>query len=403
MTKYKYLITDSSGKEKKGVIEAQSESNAAKKLQSDGSIVLQIEERKSLGEQSWNIQFGTGVKTKDIVIFCRQFYSILEAGVSVIEGLRMIKEQTENKFLKKAVANVQTNVEKGESLATAMEMEKKIFPSILINMVAAGESTGNLEVAFKRITLQLEKDMKLKSMLVQAMIYPMIVLVVAVGVVIIMMIMVIPNFEQALGSAGIDLPLPTRIVMGLSEFMVNNVIWVIGGLIGLVAAIVIFKGTETGKLVFGIIALKIPMFRNFSIKNAASKFSMTLSTLISAGVPLVEAIHLVANVVENRVIRKSLMNAKEEVTQGIPLSEPLEAAGIFPPMVYHMIKIGEETGNTEEMLDKISDFYEDEVTAATKALTTMMEPVILIVLAVVVGGVIMAILMPMMSIYQAAG
>lgn len=403
MAKYKYIITDSSGKESKGTLEAKTKELALKRLQRDGIVILSLEKAFSLEDQSWNIQIGTGVKTKEICVFCRQFYSILEAGVTVIEGLRLIQEQTENKYLREALQHVQTNVEKGESLATAMQMENKIFPSLLINMVAAGEATGNLEIAFQRISTQLEKDIKLKSTLKQAMIYPVVVLIVAVIVVIVLMIKVIPSFKEALTSIDVELPLPTRIVMSASDFITNNFIAVIAMLIGIVVAVIVAKGSEIGKKITSQIALKIPIFRNLSVKSAAAKFSMTLSTLIVAGVPLVEAIGVVANVIDNRIIRKSLLDAREEVMQGIPLSEPLEAGGIFPPMVYHMVKIGEETGSTEKMLDKIADYYEEEVMSATKALTTMLEPLVLILLAVVVGGVIMAIIMPMLSIYQAVG
>ena len=229
------------------------------------------------------------------------------------------------------------------------------------------------------------------------------VLVVAVAVIIILMIFVIPNFQSAFDSMGEELPFLTQIVINVSDFMAGNVVWVIGGLALFVILLMVGKSTETGKNITSNIALKLPLVKDFSVKNAAAKFSLTMSTLIVSGVPLVEALDIVANVVENRVIRRAIKGCREEVMQGIPMSEPLEASGVFPPMVHHMIRIGEETGTTEDMLDKIAEYYEDEVEEVTRNLTAAMEPLIIVVLAVVVGGVIGAILMPMLTIYESAG
>lgn len=403
MAKYKYLITDKYGKEKRGTLESSSEEAAIARLKGDGSVVLEIKESKSLEDASWNITIGNPVKKKDITIFCKQFYSILTAGVTVIDGLRMVQEQTENKALKKALYNVQVNVEKGDSLANAMQAEGKIFPELLIHMVAAGEATGNLEIAFDRICKQFDKDMKLASMVRSAMIYPIVVLIVAIGVVIILMTTVIPNFQSAFDSMGEELPMMTQMVINASDFMVDNIVLVVGGVAALIIFIMVGKSTETGKKFTSMVALKIPMFRSFSVKNAAAKFSLTMSTLIMSGVPIVDALDIVADVVENRVIRKAIKGCREEVMQGIPMSEPLEVSGVFPPMVTHMIKIGEETGTTEQMLDKVAEYYEDEVEEATRNLTTAMEPMIIVLLAVVVGVVVGSIVMPMLTIYESAG
>lgn len=403
MATFKYRITDKYGKDKKGTVEANSEEAATAKLKGEGAIVHSIKETTSVDDAAWNISIGNPVKLKDITLFCRQFYSILNAGVTVVEGLKMLEDSTENKVLRKSIYNVQVNVEKGETLANAMALEGKVFPDLLINMVAAGEATGNLSVAFERICTQFEKDQKLRSMLIGAMIYPVVVLIVAVIVVIILMVVVIPNFQEVFAEMGESLPLPTRIVIAVSDFMVANIVWVIAGIIGLIAAIISAKNTEAGKQFTSRMCLKIPLIKDFSVKNAAAKFSMTMSTLVVSGVPLVEALGIVANVVENRVIRKVLNDAREEVMQGVPMSEPIEASEVFPQMVHHMIRIGEETGNTEAMLDKVAEYYEQEVENATKNLTTAMEPAVIIVLAVVCGGVVGAIVMPMMQIYTMAG
>lgn len=403
MATFKYRITDKYGKDKKGTLEAGSEDAAVAKLKGDGAIVHEVKETTSVDDAAWNISIGNPVKLKDITLFCRQFHSMLNAGVTVIEGLKMMQDSSENKILRKSLYNVQVNVEKGETLANAMALEGKVFPDLLINMVAAGEATGNLSVAFERICEQFEKDQKLHSMLISAMIYPVVVLVIAVIVVIVLMVTVIPNFKEVFSSMGEELPVPTQIVVAVSNFVVDNLVFVIGGIVGLVALIVFFKNTETGKQVNSKLSLKLPIIKDFSIKNASAKFSMTMSTLIMSGVPLVEALGIVANVVENRVVRRVLNDAREEVMQGVPMSEPIEASEVFPQMVYHMLRIGEETGNTEAMLDKVAEYYEQEVETATKNLTTAMEPAVILLLAVVVGGVIGAIVMPMMQIYQMAG
>ncbi len=403
MAKYKYRVTDKYGKEVKGTMESASEEAAIARLKGEGSVVLDIREYKSLSDASWNITIGNPVKKKEITIFCKQFYSILNAGVSVVEGLKMIQDQTQNKILRKALFNVQVNVEKGETLARAMEMEGKVFPSLLIHMVAAGEATGNLEIAFERICSQFDKDLKLTSMVRSAMIYPIAVLIIAVIVIIVLMVFVIPNFEEAFAQMGEELPLITQIVVGASRFIAGHIVAIVIGLIAFVIFIIVGKGTEVGKNITSRIALTIPLFKNFAIKNAAARFSLTMSTLIVSGVPIVDALEIVADVIENRIIRRAIRGCKEEVMQGIPMSEPLAASGIFPPMLHHMLKIGEDTGTTEQMLDKVAEYYEDEVTEATKNLTTAMEPAIILVLAVIVGGVVGSIMMPMLSIYQNAG
>ena len=235
-----------------------------------------------------------------------------------------------------------------------------------------------------------------------ALTYPLVLLAMLFAVLIVLMTQVIPNFQSTFESMDTELPMLTQMVINVSDFIVQNFIAVMGALLFLVFFISFGKGTEPGKQFTSRLAMAIPIFKNFSVKNAAAKFSLTMSTLIMSGVPLVESLDIVANVVENRVIRKAIKGCREEVMQGIPMSEPLEASGVFPPMVHHMIKIGEETGTTEQMLDKIAEYYEGEVEEATRNLTTAMEPAIIIMLAVLVGGVIGAILMPMLEIYNMA-
>ena len=237
MARFKYVLTDKYGKQKRGVVESPSQEQAVAKLTAEGGVVMEIHESASIDDAKWNVTIGNPVKKKDITIFCKQFHSILNAGVTLIDGLHMVTDQTENKTLKKSLSNVTTSVEKGDSLANAMKAEGKVFPEILIHMVAAGEVTGNLEVSFERICKQFDKDMKLVSMVRSAMIYPIVVLVVAVAVVIILLKTVIPNFQDAFDSMGAELPALTKAVVAASEFVSNNFLPLIGGIILFIALI----------------------------------------------------------------------------------------------------------------------------------------------------------------------
>lgn len=233
--------------------------------------------------------------------------------------------------------------------------------------------------------------------------YPIVVVIVAVAVVIILMSTVIPNFRETFETMGEELPGLTKMVIALSDFITGHLVGVLGTIVGLVIFIIVGKGTEPGKQFLSRVALIIPMIKNFSVKNASARFSMTMATLVMSGVPLVDALEIAGDVISNRLIRKAVKDCREEVMQGIPMSEPLEASGVFPPMLTHMLRIGEETGTTEQMLDKVAEYYEEEVTEATRNLTTAMEPMIIIVLAVLVGGILGAVMMPMLSIYENAG
>ena len=402
MAKYGYEAINKLGKELKGTVEAGNEEEARSKLKGQGLTVVTIKTQNFL-TQDINIQIGGYPTTRDLSVMCRQFVSMNKAGVTIMETLRMLYEQTENQRLKDALKEVRIGIEKGDTLAQALADHPKVFPDLMVNMVAAGEASGTLHIALERVSTQLERSSKTKALVKKAMIYPVVVLVVAVIVVIILMAKVIPSFQEIFDMLEGKLPLPTRIVIAVSDFVVANLVWVIGGIIAVIALIAYAKNTESGKQLSSRMCLKIPIIKDFSIKNASAKFSMTMSTLVMSGVPLVEALGIVANVVENRVVRKVLNDAREDVMQGIPMSEPIEASGVFPMMVHHMLRIGEETGNVEQMLEKVAVYYEDEVEVATKNLTTAMEPAVICLLAVVVGGIVGAIVMPMMQIYSMAG
>lgn len=399
MASFEYVIIDQRGKEKKGSMEGASIEKVSAALKAEGLIPLSVKEQGLLNKDL-NFSIGSGIKPRDLSVFCRQFNSILAAGVTVISALHMLGEQTDNKVMKKAIKEVQISVEKGETLAGSMSMQGKIFPSILVNMVEAGEASGSLEIAFERMAVHFEKDAKLKGMVRQAMIYPLVICIVAIGAICVMMTVVVPNFVGMFADMDAELPAITKMVVAISDFMVAKW-WLLLLIVAAIAGgITAFRQTPAGSEFFGQLALKLPLFGTLTIKSASARLMRTLSTLITAGIPLMGALEITARTMTNVIVKKCLNEAKEEVARGVPLSQPLEYSGIFPPMVYHMTRIGEETGNIEGMLDKVADYYDEEVEVATKALTTVLEPLVIVVLALIVGFIIMAILSPMFTLYS---
>ncbi len=401
MAAFNYVAVDASGKQKKGTIEAVNEAAARSSLKSEGLMPVTVSESNMLNKEI-SFSLGKKVKSKDLSVFCKQFESILHAGVTVIQALQMITDQVENKYLKKALSDTKTLVEKGETLADAMRAQEGIFPDILLNMVEAGEASGSLEVSFNRMATQFEKDNKTSSMIRGALTYPIVLLVVVIAVVALMMMYVLPQFKDTLEGAGSSLPAITVMVMNISDAMIQWW-WLIAIIIvGLVVAIRVFIKTETGAVVMGRLLLKIPLVKDLTVKSAAARLARTLSTLMASGIPLVNAVEIVTKIMSNRIIQKVLEEAKVDIERGTPISEPLEASGVFPPLLYNMAAIGEETGNIEEMLEHAADFYEQEVEEVTKALTTVLEPLMIIMMALVVAPIMMAIMMPMLSMYGAA-
>lgn len=396
MAQYNYKAMDKNGKAKKGSIEAINLDKAKEKLKSEGLIVQDIKEQGA-GKKGG----GKKVKDKDLAVFCKQFSAVLNAGVTIISALEMMSEQLENKTLKRALQEAQSYVQKGGTLADAFKLNPKVFPPIMINMTAAGEMSGNLEICFDRLTTHFETANALHSKVKGAVTYPIVILIVVVAVVAVLLVGVIPQFSQMFDDLGSELPAATQMLVNLSNFLQHK--WYI--LVIIVAAIVFglkaFGKTEPGSLMYAKIGIKFPLFGNLTIKSAAATFSRTMATLMASGISLIDAVEQVAKMINNRIIREALLDAKTRIAKGVPLSKPLRDCGIFPPMLPQMTKIGEETGNIEDMMDKVADYYEMEVNDATDALTAAMEPLIIVIMGVVVGGIVMAIYSPMLSMYDA--
>ena len=315
----------------------------------------------------------------------------------------MLSEQTDNKQFAAAIADVRDSVQKGDSLAVAMSRHPKIFPELMVHMVAAGEASGSIDKAFDRIGGQFEKEAHLKGLIVKSAIYPVILIVVIIAIVAIMMIKIVPTFTAQFDEVGGTLPGITRAVMGISDFFVHKWFLMVAIVVGIVLFVKSFKKTEHGAILWGRLMLKLPMIGSLNIKTASASMTRTLSTLMGSGIQLVDALELVTGMMKNEVVKAALKEAQEEVSRGIPLSKPLEQSGVFPPMVYHMIEIGEETGNMEDMLDKVAAYYDEEVEMATQSLLAAMEPLIIIVMAVIVVPIVLAIMLPMYSLYDSIG
>lgn len=399
MAVFNYKVVDRDGKNKKGTIEAPNRDGAEKKLKSEGYSIMSLTEQSSpLGDIGL---FKKKVKSRDLGVFCKQFSAVIKAGVTIISALELMGDQIENKTLRKAIQDAHTYVEKGGTLADAFRVNPDVFPPIMINMVAAGEMSGNLEICLDRLVEHFEKDNALTSKIKGAMTYPIVVLIVMVIVIIVVLVAVIPNFASMFEDMGTQLPLATRIMMAAADF-VKYKWWL---LIIIVAAIVFgvkfFKKTPFGEQLFANLGLKAPIFGPLNVKTACSRFARTMSTLMASGISMIDAVEQVAKMMDNKIIRDGLMDAKVQVSKGVPLSKPLKDMEMLPPMLSAMTKIGEETGDIEEMLSKVADYYDEEVEAATNALTSAMEPIIMVILACIVGMIVAAVYGPIMSMYDA--
>ena len=400
MANFMYEALDKKGNAVKGTVVAENIDLARASVKEQGITLLDIKEQGALNKEI-KIDIGGKPKARDLGVFCRQFVSMLRAGVTILDALKMLGDATENKKLKEAIHGIRVATEKGELLSTAVAEYPKVFPELMVNMIAAGEASGSLDVALERMSTQFERSAKTSGMIKKAMIYPIVVCIVMIVVVIVMLTVVVPSYVDMFDDLGTELPGITKAVMAVSDFIVARWMILLPVVIAIVIGVMSFARTDTGKHFFGKLAIKIPMVSNLVVKSASAQMARTLSTLLAAGIPLVEAVEIVADIMTNIYFQEALEDAKSEVTIGQPLSRPLEECGLFPPMVYYMVRIGEETGNSEEMLDRLADYYEEEVEMAVAGLMSAMEPMIIIVLAGVVGVILAACMSPMLTMYQA--
>lgn len=398
MPDYSYIAVTTDGQKKKGKIEAQDADKVSTLLKSEGLIPIKIK-RAGILTREINFSFDKKVKVKELAVFCRQIGSILDAGVTIVESLEMLTEQMENKTFARAIADTRAEVEKGDTLTEAMRKHEEVFPSLLTNMVGAGEASGNLDRSFSRMAVHFEKSAKLQAMVKKAMIYPIMLFCVAMVAVVVMSVFVVPKFARLFADLGSELPFITRMVMGFSNFLIYR--WyIVLGVVAVFALIYhLFAKSDKGKHILAALAIKMPIFGMFTVKNASASLARTLGTLISSGLPLASALEITARSLNNLLFKEAVEEAKTRIQQGTPLWEPIKKSGLFPSMVSQMIKIGEESGNLEGMLEKTAVYYEEEVEQASQNLTAMMEPLIIVIMGGMVAILVLAMYLPMIQMY----
>jgi type IV pilus assembly protein PilC len=405
MPEFAYKARAAGGAVTEGKFEAPDQKTAMERLRAQKLIVLEINEHQPGlldALQKYN-PFKPKVASKDIVLFSRQLSTLVSAGVALVAGLNILSEQIESPPFKVVVNKVKEDIEGGLSIADAMKKHPSAFSDLYVAMIKAGEVGGILDTILERLSAYLEAAEDLKHKVKGAMMYPAVVATIALSVTVFLLVGVIPTFKEIFSSFGAELPLPTRIVVGISESLQNH--WYV--YLGVPAAI-FFVGrkwakTPSGQKIFDTQVLKLPLFGPMLRKVAVAKFTRTLGTLVKSGVPILQALETVAQTSGNKVIETALMDARESIREGERISEPLKKSGVFPPMVVQMIAVGEETGNLDIMLTKIADFYDQEVDVAVKGLTSMIEPIVIVVMGVVIGGIVIAMFIPMFELGSLAG
>ena len=386
------------GQIQKGQLETTSRDEVSAYLRKNRMILVSVREAPkaitfNLGKK--------GVKTRDIVIFTRQFATMINAGLPLVQSLTILAAQTENKTLQEVTRAVVYDVESGNTLADAFSKHPKAFPELYVNMVAAGEAGGILDTILLRLATFLEKSDALVRKVKSAMIYPGVIFSVAAIAVSVLLIFVIPTFQSMFASVNMALPLPTRVVIGMSNFLIGFW-WAILAAIGLaVFALKSYAKTSNGRKNIDTLLLNLPVLGDLLRKSAVSRFTRTLGTLISSGVSILDGLEITAKTSGNRVIHDAVMQSRQSIAGGETIAAPLEKSKVFPPMVISMIAVGEQTGGLDEMLSKIADFYDEEVDVAVGALLSLMEPVMIVVLGVIVGGMVVAMYLPIFDMMNA--
>lgn len=340
------------------------------------------------------------VRGKSLVVFTRQFATMIDAGLPLIQGLDILGSQEPNPTLKKAISRVKGDVESGSTLSNAIKKHPKIFNDLYVSLVAAGEAGGTLDIILNRLAVYIEKAEKLKAKVKGALVYPSVVLVISIIVIAILLIFVIPVFQEMFEGLGGELPALTQFVVDLSSFLRNYIIYILAMIVAIYFAFVKFRSTEKGRILVDKTLLGLPVFGSLLKKSAIANFSRTLGTMTTSGVPILDGLGIVSSTSGNKVIEKAILDTKVSISEGKTIAEPLAKTGIFPPMVTQMISVGESTGALDTMLEKIADFYEDEVDAAVDALTSLIEPFMMVFLGSTIGTMLAAMYLP---IFKMAG
>ncbi len=393
---FEYSARTRSGETRAGTIKAKNREEAVNLLRQQGLILTSLREKKVTG------LFGMGgkVKDKELAIFTKQFSVMIDAGLPLVQCLDILASQQENKYFANILENVRNDVEQGSTLADAMRKHPKAFDDLYTNLVAAGETGGILDVIMQRLSIYIEKAYKLKSSFKSAMTYPVTVITIAILIVALILWKVIPAFASMFAGLGAELPLPTRLVIALSHFVVHFGLWIILFFVLVFIGIKKFYKTETGRKLIDSMVLKLPIMGIIFKKIAVARFSRTLATLVSSGVSILEGLMITAKTAGNKIIEDAVLEARLQVEQGKTISEPLKNTNVFPPMVVQMIGVGEQTGALDTMLSKIADFYEEEVDQAVGQLMSLLEPVMIVVLGGLVGGIVVSMYLPIFDLIK---
>ncbi len=402
MATFAYVGRSRSGAVKKGELVAKSRDEAVEQLRKQSVVVTSLEEKAA--KEGFSFKLGSGVSEKDLVVFTRQFGTMINAGLPLIQCLEILSTQSENAALRKSVGEIKVQVEGGATFSDALRRHPKVFDDLYVNMVHAGEVGGLLDTILGRLSKYIEKAMKLKGQIKSAMVYPASILGIAFIVIAVLMIFVIPVFEKMfkdMSGGKVALPAPTQLVIDLSNFAQSSWYIILGGVILAVMGFKKYNATPRGKYQIDKVLLKLPVFGDLIRKASVAKFTRTLGTLITSGVPLLDALTICAKTSGNKIVEEALVNARVSISGGKTISEPLAKSQVFPKMVTHMIAVGESTGALDTMLGKVADFYEDEVDQAVASLTALLEPIMMVFLGVVIGFIVVAMYLPIFTMAQA--
>lgn len=398
MLRYKCTVINQLGKKLKINYSAESRTDLIDYLKQSKYTIVYIDEADN--KINLNKVSGKRIKSKDLAVFCKQLFAMLRAGVTIVNCLDILGQQTENKRLVKIIDQINEDLQKGKTFSESLLQHEHAFPSIFISMVEAGELSGNIDIVMDRLSTHFEKEYKIENKIKSAMTYPAILAIVSVAVVIFLLTTIMPTFIEMYSSAGVSVPTLTTILINLSYSLKEYWYLFIFGIVVVIFGISILRKSSSIRYKEDYYKLKFPIVKNLALKVATLRFTRTLSTLIGSGVPLLQALDTVSGVTGNTYICSKILEAKEDVRRGMTLSQPLKKQGVFPPMVHYMIKIGEDSGAIEEILDKTADYFDEEVETAVQQLTTMIEPIMIIFMAVIVGFIVIAMVTPMFDMIQ---
>lgn len=398
MAEFKYEAITLDGKKVTGQYETEHESQVLAMLKEKGYMATSIKEKSSSKEIT--LRAFSKVKTKDLAVFCRQFQVMLDAGVSIVKCIDILREQTENRKFKEVLGKVYDGIQRGITLSKAMHGYSDVFPKLFVHMVEAGEASGSLDVIMDRLAVHYEKEFKIQNKIKSAMIYPIVLACVSVLCVAFLLMFVMPTFVGLFDSSGAELPGPTKFVMNLSDGLKHHWMLIMLIILAFLYLMKIARKTDKGRMILDTIKIKIPKIKWSVNKVITSRFTRTLSTLLKSGIPLIDAMEIVAKVVQNKVVEDGLLKARDELKKGIDLATPINNMGFFPPMVVSMIRIGEESGALDDILDKTANFYDEEVEVAMQKMVSILEPLMIIIMGLLIGGMVIAMVLPMFDMFN---